>query len=549
MEPRFDDSAHRDDCTLQECFGILLRRRWALIALACAGILLAAIVTAMQPRVYQAQASLELQAYNETYLDLRDVYPAVSPSGDAGVYLQTQAELLQQDALLEQVASVLHLGQRPEFAGKRLLPRLRRDIQIVPVRNSRLIQIHCDARDAALAANLCNTLANTFILENIRERQRSAWQTYQSLLPQLADLRRTLRPAPRAAAGGKDVNREVYDSLQQKANQAWLASNLPLTNIRLASPAAPPLSPAKPNLRLNLAIGTFAGMLLAVAFVMLQEQRKPVLRAPGDAGALLALPELGAIPQANQWTPSAIFFPGLRNDTMLVERTALDEQTGLSESFRATVASILSAQRAGGQARVLLVTSAGPMEGKTTVVSNLGIALAAISRKVLLIDGDMRRPRLHKVFDEANSWGLSDLLREKNAVDELPIEVLAKQTPVPRLYLLPSGASTGNIFGLLHSDRLARLLPMFRQEFDYVLVDAPPCLEFADARIMARYTEELLLVVRANYTDRRTVQAAVERLRFDGIPLMGVILNRWDPIGSDHYTYAGSHEFGRKELS
>ncbi len=548
MERRFDDSARKDDCTLQECFGILFRRRGALIALMCAGILLAAAVTAMESRVYQARALLELQAYNETYLDLRDVYPVVSPSGDAAVYLQTQAELLQQDGLLEQVAHALHLGQRPEFSGKHLLPRLRQDVRVTPVRNSRVIQMECDAQTAALAADLCNTLANTFIAQSILERQRSAWRTYQSLLPQLAELRRTLRPA-RTASGGKDVNHEVYDALQQKAQQAWLASALPLTNIRLASPAAPPPAPGKPNVRLNLAVGTFAGLVLAIAFVMLQEQRIPVLRAPGDAGALLALPELGVIPQANRWTPTAIFFPGLRNDSLLVERTALDEQTGLSESFRATVASILSAQRAGKKAQALLVTSAGPMEGKTTVVSNLGIALAAISRKVLLIDGDMRRPRLHKVFDEANSWGLSDLLREKNAAEELPIEVLAKQTPVPRLYLLPSGTSTGNIFGLLHTGRLARLLPLFRQEFDYVLVDAPPCLEFADARIMARYTDELLLVVRANHTDRRTVQSAVERLRFDGIPMMGVILNRWDPIGGDVYAYAGFHEFGRKEVS
>ena len=178
------------------------------------------------------------------------------------------------------------------------------------------------------------------------------------------------------------------------------------------------------------------------------------------------------------------------------------------------------------------------MEGKTTVVSNLGIALAEIGNKVLLIDGDLRRPRLHKVFDQTNSWGLSDVLREKNAIEELPLDALVKKTAVPRLSLLPSGTSTDNIFGLLCSGRMARLLPRFRQEFDYVLVDAPPCLEFADARIMARYAERLLLVVRADYTDRKTAQAAVQRLLLDGIPVMGVIFNYWDPTHSDLYGYA-----------
>jgi receptor protein-tyrosine kinase len=178
------------------------------------------------------------------------------------------------------------------------------------------------------------------------------------------------------------------------------------------------------------------------------------------------------------------------------------------------------------------------MEGKTTVVSNLGIALAEIGNKVLLIDGDLRRPQLHKVFGQVNSWGLSDLLREKNAIEDLPVEVLVKKTGIPRLGLLPSGTGSDNIFGLLCSGRMARLLPRFRREFDYVLVDAPPCLEFADARILARYAERLLLVVRADYTERETAQAAVQRLVLDGIPVMGVIFNYWDPTQNDLYGYA-----------
>jgi receptor protein-tyrosine kinase len=209
----------------------------------------------------------------------------------------------------------------------------------------------------------------------------------------------------------------------------------------------------------------------------------------------------------------------------------------VSESFRATLASILSASHNGDQPHVMVVTSSRPMEGKTTVVSNLGIALAEIGNKVLLIDGDLRRPQLHKVFDQVNSWGLSDVLREKNAIEELPLEVLVKKTAIPRLCLLPSGTGTDNIFSLLCSGRMARLLPRFREEFDYVLVDAPPCLEFADARIMARYAERLLLVVRADYTDRKTAQAAVQRLQLDGISVMGVIFNYWDPAHNDSYAY------------
>jgi succinoglycan biosynthesis transport protein ExoP len=546
----FDDSAPRDAWSLADCLRILSRRKAALAGLTAVGILAAAAVTAAQSRVYQARAAVEVQPFNESFLDLRDIFPAAASSVDAPTYLQTQTELLQQDGLLEQVARKLRLEDLPEYRSPHgLIARLRQDIRIVPPRNSRVIQIVCDAGSPSMAASLANTLTLTFIDQGIQDRQASAWQTYRALQPQLDQLRRTLHPAGSKIAPSpvEEANRHAYDAIVQKAYHARLAAGLRLTNIRLVNAATPPLFPDRPNLPLNLGIGAVGGLLLAITCVMLQEQRKLVLRTPGEAGTYFDLPELGAIPQATTWTPAAILFPNFAIARAGVERAALDDRAGLSESYRATAESILSARRKGDH-RVLLVTSSQPMEGKTTIVSNLGIALAAISNKVLLIDGDMRRPRLHKLFDEANSWGLSDVLREKNAVDELPLDVLAKQTSVPHLYLLPSGASTDNIFGLLHSGRMSRLLPLFREEFDYVLVDAPPCLEFADARIMARYAEESLLVVRANYTDRRTVQTAVQRLRFDGIQLMGIILNRWDPAPGDPYAYRAVRPAGRLDI-
>ena len=270
-----------------------------------------------------------------------------------------------------------------------------------------------------------------------------------------------------------------------------MASTLRQSNIRLVGAAQPAAHPYRPNVPLNLALGLFAGLALGIGYVMLEEQTHSGLRVPGEAGAYLTLPELGAIPKAEGRRFAAFRVANPANGKLQVERASLEQPvSALSESFRSTLASILSANQSEEQSHVLVITSALPTEGKTTVVSNLGIALAEIGLKVLLIDGDLRRPRLHKVFDQINSWGLSDLLREKNAIEDLPLEVLVKKTGVPRLSLLSGGTCTDNIFGLLCSGRMAWLLARFRQEFDYVLVDAPPCLEFADARIMARHGRE-----------------------------------------------------------
>jgi receptor protein-tyrosine kinase len=175
------------------------------------------------------------------------------------------------------------------------------------------------------------------------------------------------------------------------------------------------------------------------------------------------------------------------------------------------------------------------MEGKTTLVSNLGFALAGIGGRVLLIDGDMRRPQLHRIFDQVNGWGLSDVLREWNSIEALPLKVLVRKTTVPNLHLLPGGASADDIPGLLYSGQLTKLLARCREEFDYVLVDAPPCLEFTDAGHMARCADGLVLVVRAGCTERKTAQAAVQRLESDGTRVTGVILNRWDSSRSGRW--------------
>ena len=530
-----------EEWTVTECMRILRRRKATLLWITCMGAFGAVLVTGVQSRVYQSRAALEIQPFNENFLDMSDVYPTAASSVDAGLSMQTEAELLQQDSLIEQVARRLHLEGRAEFQPTpAFLRKLRQDIRIVPLRNSRVIQIVCDARDGPLAAYLANTLAQIFIEQGIETRQRAARQTYEALRARIEELRHgLLRQEVRALSGQRtltSVTREVaasrrfYEAMLQKANHAQLASVVRPSNIRLIGPAEPAARPYKPNLPLSLIIGALGGFVLAIGRVMLLEQSTSLLHWPGELGAYLALPELGAIPSEGTWRPSGMAFFKLRHGKPRVERAVLVERSShLSESLRTTLVSILSAARNGDHPNSFVVTSSRPTEGKTTVVSNLGIALAESGSQVLLIDGNMRRPQLHKMFDQANDWGLSDVLREKNAIDELPLDALVKQTAVPNLCLLPSGVFAGNIFGLLQSCSLSKLLTRFREAFDYVLVDAPPCLEFADARNIARFTDGLMLVVRANYTDRKTVRAAVERVESDGIRLTGVILNGWDP--------------------
>ncbi|MCU1275611.1 MAG: lipopolysaccharide biosynthesis, partial [Bryobacterales bacterium] len=329
-----------------------------------------------------------------------------------------------------------------------------------------------------------------------------------------------------------DSNRQFYESMVQKVNEAGIASAVRQSNIRLVGPAKPAPEPYKPNVPLNLAIGVFASLTVGAGFVLLQEQADSRLHVPGEAGVYLTLPELGAIQKFQPRTvlPQRLLRSG-NGDHGLERITWEQTRSGWSESFRATVASLLSAGCNGDCPRILLVTSSLPREGKTTVASNLAIALAEISKRVLLVDADVRRPRLHKIFGVANDRGFIDLLVRENAFDESPVAPLIKKTAVPHLYVLPSGAYKNNIFSLLQSEGTDRLLRRFRQAFDYVIVDSPPCLHLADARLLARYADGAVLVVRADHAEKKTALAAAQRLMLDGVTVLGTILNGWDPAG------------------
>jgi receptor protein-tyrosine kinase len=529
----------------------VLRHKKPVLWTAGLGLAAALIGSAIEPRVYQAHASIQIQGVNENFLSLREIYPTAAPGPDNAVYVQTQAEMLRQDALIEEVVRKLHLEQHPELVPgsfwDRLGPkpdtwavadRVKKNLEILPSRGSSIIQIVCEAREPQLSADLANTLAQSFIDQTVQARQQSAQQTYAALSKELQQLRTRVFDSRGQLAGTMDTNRQFYDVLSRRADEARLAAAVTQSNIRLVGPAQAPPRPSRPNIPVNLAIGLFGGLALGIAWAMLREQTDTVLRTPGEASAWLTLPELGVIPRAGKHGLSALGSGNAVSRTEPERALLEDAASGTAEAFRATLASVLASGRNGDAPRILLVTSPCPTDGKTTVVSNLGIALAEIGRKVLLIDADLRRPRLHRIFDQANSWGLSDLLREKNAVEDLPLEALVKKTAVPQLYLLPGGTSSDNIFALLWSSRMARLLPRFRDEFEYVLVDAPSCLEFADARILGRHAEALLLVLRADRTRMANARAAVRRLSLDRIPVMGAILNDWDPSKSTACSYA-----------
>jgi capsular exopolysaccharide synthesis family protein len=196
---------------------------------------------------------------------------------------------------------------------------------------------------------------------------------------------------------------------------------------------------------------------------------------------------------------------------------------------------------------VLVVSSAGSAEGKSMVTCNLAVAVAEIEQRVLIIDADLRRPRQHEIFSLNNERGLSNLLREKLPLKgDRTLGGLIRESEIPGLFVLTSGPGTNSATSLLYGSRMRALLAYVREQFDVVLIDTPPMLQISDARVVARMADAALMVIRAGRTTRDAAIAARQRFAEDCIPVLGTILNDWNPRLSlnGHYgDYEGPYRY------
>jgi capsular exopolysaccharide synthesis family protein len=212
------------------------------------------------------------------------------------------------------------------------------------------------------------------------------------------------------------------------------------------------------------------------------------------------------------------------------------EPSAMAESFRATLTSILFSGENGRYPRVIVISSAAPREGKTTLATNLAVAVAAIHQRVLLIDADIRRPSIHRFFDLENDMGLVDLLRSPVPIQE-PLNGHARKTDILNLSVLTTGRPTSGDPTLFHSSRLTEIVSLVRAEYDMVVIDTPPMLNMSDARVIARHADGVVLVARANKTSRDSIKDAYRRFLSDGTRLLGTVLNDWNPKKSRRYGY------------
>jgi polysaccharide biosynthesis transport protein len=314
-------------------------------------------------------------------------------------------------------------------------------------------------------------------------------------------------------------SKQMYESLLQRAKETGISGELKTSNIRVVDQAERPRRPAKPQVLLNLTLGIFGGGIFALGLAFFFEYMDSRIKSPDEIRAYLGLPSIGMIPALpRDWAHKGE--PLINNGV----------PPNFAEAFRAVRTNVLFSSAEEG-ARTLVVTSTGPGEGKTTIASNLAIGFAMAGQRVLLIDADMRRPRVHSAFGLEQEPGLSNVLVGNSKASES----VKKSSEVPGLWVMASGRIPPNPAELLGSKRFKEFLKSLSGHFDCIVIDSPPVMPVTDAQIVAHLATGVIFVVGAEMTNGKTAAHALGQLRSGTASFLGVVLNRVNLEKHEYY--------------
>jgi capsular exopolysaccharide synthesis family protein len=324
----------------------------------------------------------------------------------------------------------------------------------------------------------------------------------------------------------------------QQYKEVGITGAIGTNNVSIIDKAELPKGPSSPNLLLNLALALTLGILTSAGAILIGEFRDDTFKVPEEIEEALGLSVLGVIP----------FWDGDGESDAVARLVVQSPLSGPAEAFR-SLSTSLQFSTETGVPKTLLVTSAQSGEGKSTTSVCIASNFAQLGMRVLLIDGDLRRPSLHKILGLDNSVGLSNVLVGSADAEDVAIENCLNGATV-----LPTGPLPPNPAELLAGPRMGSLLATARENFDIVIVDGPPVVGLADAPLIGNLVDAAIIVIGSAHTRKRVVRAAMKRLCFSRTRLVGAVMNRFDAKSAGHsygYGYGDGHAdyYGYGELS
>jgi polysaccharide biosynthesis transport protein len=396
--------------------------------------------------------------------------------------------------------------------------------------------------------------ATTVVTTNLATRYRQAKATEDALRKAYDQQRAETLTQNEAAVNYRiiqqeiETNKTLLDGLLQRTKENDVVMAGTPNNIRIVDYAIAQKKPVGPRRTLFVGFSFLFALGCGVGLAFLLEYLDDSVRSMEDVERHLHLPAIAVIPQVDNARPkrllplsgkkNAIALNGNGSQELLL--TDIDKRSPVAEAYRHLRTSILLST-AGRPPRTMLITSSVPSEGKTTTAVNTAISLAQTAAKVLIMDGDMRRPRLHSIFNLNNSTGLSALLSREASESEIAAAI--QQDERSGLYVLTAGPIPPNPAELIGSEQMLKLMTAVSNRFTHVVVDSPPVAAFTDGVLIAAMTDAVLLVVHSGKSSRKVVARARKLIQDVGARIIGVVLNKVATTGSySYYYYHGYYE-------
>jgi polysaccharide biosynthesis transport protein len=452
---------------------------------------------------------------------------------------QTYSQIMTNTAVMEQTISWLGMEMTPrQLAGM---------ISVQQVQNTQLLRVSVVSIDPNAAAAIANTVVEVFSNEIQNQQARRYELSKTSLEARMTDVENQIdefRDQLLTTSAQEDVERleakivqyeGIYFSLLNSYEQIRTAEAQSMISVTLIEPAAVPNSPFRPRVFNNVVLAALTGSLMTVGGIFALDALDDTLKSPDDIRDKLELPVLGIIDEFSQDED---------NGAGLI--TMKKPRSPVSETFRILRTNVQFAS-IDKELNSVLVTSAEPTEGKTTIASNLAVVFAQSGRKTMLIDADLRRPNLHKKFNINNSRGLTSIFYQRISYN-IDNDDLVIKSPIENLQVLTTGKLPPNPSEILASSKMKHLIERITKETEMVIIDSPPVLAVTDAVVLSPLVDGVLIVVASGKTSVTAARNMIEQLERSNAKILGVVLKFKDGGGRRYarrYGYAVRDQYKR----
>lgn len=494
---------------LKALLAIIKRRMWVIILTLAVTIATAIIFALLSTPIYSAKTIVRVVSSPGSTGNYSDyVY--------AGNLKNTYVIIATSQPVVDELMQRFQLTEPPE-------------ILVEVVSNTEIMEITVQDPNPVVARDVANALAEILITKSNSFYTGEGKSPTEILSEQLAQTENELNQARQeydklasqtpqdiekmaALATSIQLKERTYATLLDQYEQARVREALRENTISIVEPATLPESPVKPNKLMVVALGCVAGLVGGLGLAFVFENLDDTLYTSQEIEALTELPAMGKIPAAKGTREFIIF----------------------NESFRHLRTSLLMLNE-GNPPKTVLVTSAQPGEGKSTIVANLANSLAQAGKKVVVVDGDMRIPSIHKQFALSNQTGLSQVLK-----GEVTLNAALQTAPSDGIRVLTSGPVPADPVELLGSADMVELIGDLRNQFDFILLDAPSLLAVADAAVLTARADQVLLVIGRSQVEEQAVRAALRQLEELKSNKYGIVINRAELNGSYYYYRSNS---------